>query len=42
MAGKLRILICSYLEEELVARIAEVPGTEVLNAPELLPTLRSM
>ena len=38
MAGKLRILICSYLEEELVARIAEVPGTEVLNAPELLPT----
>ena len=37
MTDDLRILICSYLEEELVARIAAVPGIEVINAPELLP-----
>jgi glyoxylate/hydroxypyruvate reductase A len=32
-----RILICSYLEEELVERIRSHSGTEVINAPELLP-----
>lgn len=37
MADELRILICSYLEDEVVARIAAVPGVEVLNTPELLP-----
>jgi glyoxylate/hydroxypyruvate reductase A len=37
MADDLRVLICSYLEEELVARVAAVPGVEVVNGPELLP-----
>jgi phosphoglycerate dehydrogenase-like enzyme len=38
MTDKLRVLICSYLEEELVARVAAIPDVEVLNAPDLLPT----
>lgn len=38
MAEDLQILVCSYLEEELVARIEAVPGVQVLNAPDLLPT----
>lgn len=37
MADELQILICSYLEDDLVARISAVPGVSVLNYPDLLP-----
>lgn len=36
----LNIVICSYLEPELVARIASVEGVTVVNRPDLLPVPR--
>lgn len=40
MHNPLRILVCSYLEPDLVDRIRAVPGVEVTNAPELLAVPR--
>jgi phosphoglycerate dehydrogenase-like enzyme len=40
MSQALPVLICSYLEDPLVERIAATPDIEVLNAPELLPVPR--
>lgn len=40
MSDPLAVLICSYLEEPLVERLAATDGIEVLNAPQLLPVPR--
>ena len=40
MSAVARVLVCSYLEKEQVARIAAHPGVEVVYRPDLLPQPR--
>jgi glyoxylate/hydroxypyruvate reductase len=40
MSTDIRVLVCSFLEEEQVARIAAHPGVEVRYRPDLLPQPR--
>jgi glyoxylate/hydroxypyruvate reductase len=40
MSSDIRILVCSFLEKEQVARIAAHPGVEVSYRPDLLPQPR--
>jgi glyoxylate/hydroxypyruvate reductase len=40
MSSDIRVLVCSFLEKELVARIAAHPGVEVRYRPDLLPQPR--
>jgi glyoxylate/hydroxypyruvate reductase len=40
MSASIRALVCSFLEQEQVARIAAHPGVEPLYRPDLLPKPR--